>query len=183
MPSSGQAIGTLFALPHFCDGTRFECRWHSIFYAEADMNRRELITHLMLSVMSFGMLAVVRPVAAADSDHHAHFMACAKACGSCQIECDMCFTHCKNLLAQGQKEHAVTTQLCVDCGDCCKLAASLTARMSPLSAEACDCCAKCCDKCAAECEKFKDDKHMAACAKSCRDCAKACRDMLLQLKP
>ena len=62
------------------------------------------------------------------------------------------------------------------------LAATLTARMSPLAAEACDCCAKCCDKCAEACEKFPDDKHMVECAKSCRDCAKACREMIQHLK-
>ena len=113
--------------------------------------------------------------------HHEMFDKCAKACADCQLQCDMCFAHCKALLAQGKKEHEKTAQLCVDCADCCKLAATLTARMSPLAAEACDCCAKCCDKCAEACEKFPDDKHMAVCAKSCRDCAKECRAMLKHL--
>ena len=116
------------------------------------------------------------------ADHHAHFAKCAKVCADCQLQCDMCFAHCRALLAQGKKEHEITTQLCVDCGDCCKLAATLSARMSPLAGDACDCCAKCCDKCAAACEKFPDDKHMAECAKSCRDCAKACREMIQHLK-
>ena len=62
------------------------------------------------------------------------------------------------------------------------LAAKLTARQSPFSATACECCAKCCDECAVACEKFKDDKHMVDCAKSCRDCAKACRAMIEHLK-
>src|SRR5437763_16735782 len=140
--------------------------------------------HALFAVLTAGCLglAAIPRVAAAEAEHHAHFLACAKAWAACQIECDMCFAHCKALTAAGQKGHAITGQFCVDCGDCCKLAASLTGRMSPLSAEACDCCAKCCDKCATQCEKFKDDKHMAACAKSCRDCSKACRDMLAQLK-
>ena len=114
-------------------------------------------------------------------EHEAHFLACAKACADCQIQCDMCFAHCHGHLAEGKTEHAASCQLCVDCADCCKLAATLTARMSPLSAEACECCVKCCDKCATECEKYKDHKHMAACATSCRDCAKACREMFKNL--
>ena len=127
---------------------------------------------------------VAQPGQAADEkgDHHTHYTVCAKACSACQLECDMCFAHCNGLLAEGKKEHATTAQLCVDCGECCKLAATLTARMSPLSAYACECCAKCNDTCAEACEKFKDDKHMAACAKACRDCAKACKDMIAHQK-
>ena len=148
------------------------------------MNRRDLFTTVGMAGAGFATLAAVGPAAAQEKkgDHHAHFLACAKACADCQIQCDMCFAHCKGLLAGGKKEHEQTTQLCVDCAECCKLAATLTARMSPLSAEACECCAKCCDKCAEACEKFPDDKHMAACAKSCRDCAKACREMIQHLK-
>ncbi len=137
-------------------------------------------------LMLFGVASLTggAPVQAAEDkgDHHAHFAKCAKVCADCQLQCDMCFAHCRGLLAQGKKEHEMTTQLCVDCGDCCKLAASLSARMSPLSVEACDCCAKCCDKCAEACEKFPDDKRMAECAKSCRDCAKSCREMIQHLK-
>ena len=120
----------------------------------------------------------VQAVGQKNGDHHAHYLACAKACAHCQLQCDMCFAHCRSLLAQGKKEHEITCQFCVDCADCCKLAATLTARTSPLSTEACDCCGKCCDKCAEACEKFPDDKHMADCAKSCRDCAKSCREMI-----
>ena len=54
-------------------------------------------------------------------------MALQQACADCQIQCDMCFAHCKGLLAEGKKEHEKTTQLCVDCAECCKLAATLTA--------------------------------------------------------
>jgi hypothetical protein len=148
------------------------------------MNRRDLFTTVGMAGAGFATLAAVGPAAAQEKkgDHHAHFAACAKACADCQLQCDMCFVHCKDLLAGGKKEHEKTTQICVDCAECCKLAATLTARMSPLAAEACECCAKCCDKCAEVCEKFPDDKHMAACAKSCRDCAKACREMIQHLK-
>lgn len=147
------------------------------------MNRRDLFAAVPAAA-GLATLAAVGPAAAQEKkdDHHAHFTKCARACADCQLQCDMCFAHCKELLAGGKKEHEKTTQICVDCADCCKLAATLTARMSPLAAEACDCCAKCCDKCAEACEKFPDDKHMAECAKSCRDCAKACREMIQHLK-
>jgi hypothetical protein len=114
-------------------------------------------------------------------EHHEHFAACAKACADCQVSCDSCFHHCAALVAEGKKDHVKTMHTCVDCGECCKLAATLAARGSPFAKDACDCCAKCCDECAKACEKFPDDKHMAACAKSCRDCAKACREMIKHL--
>ena len=114
--------------------------------------------------------------------HGEHFAACAKACGDCQLHCDACFRHCATQLAAGKKDHEKTMISCVDCAECCKLAATLSARESPYAAAACECCAKCNDDCAAACEKFPDDKHMATCAKSCRDCAKACREMTMHMK-
>lgn len=144
---------------------------------------RQFLCAALLS--SAGLLALGAVPAAAGEDHEkhaAHLLACSKACAACQVECDFCYAHCKKLVLEGRKEHAPTMQHCIDCADCCKLAASLTARLSPLSVEACDCCAKCCDKCAAECDKHKDDPQTAQCAKSCRECAKACRDMIEQLK-
>jgi len=121
---------------------------------------------------------VTMSVQAADAPHHEHFTKCAQACSACQLQCDMCFNHCATLVADGKKEHAASMRLCVDCGECCKLSATLTARHSALSVHACECCAKCCDECAAACEKMADDKEMAACAKECRECAKSCRDMV-----
>ncbi len=134
--------------------------------------------YLTIAMLTAAALALLGPAAPADEEHSEHFMACAKACADCQLQCDSCFKHCLSLLAEGKKEHAKTAQLCPDCGACCKLAATLSARQSPLAGHACECCAKCCDECAAACQKYPDDKHMAQCAKSCRDCAKACREML-----
>jgi hypothetical protein len=124
----------------------------------------------------------VRPAAATQHEHDEHFMECAKACAECQLQCDSCFKHCLSLLANGKKEHLRTAQLCADCGECCRLAATLAARQSSLAGLACETCAKCCDECAAACEQRPDDKHLAQCAKSCRDCAKACRAMLKHLE-
>jgi hypothetical protein len=139
---------------------------------------------LVTLCLSALVLVLTAPAFAADDGdaHHGHMMLCAKACADCQLQCDACFEHCRKLVAEGKKEHAKTVQTCVDCADCCKLAASLAARSSPFAGAACDCCARCCDECAAACETFKDDKHMAECAKSCRDCAKACREMVEHIK-
>jgi hypothetical protein len=115
-------------------------------------------------------------------DHAAHFLACARACADCSLQCDSCHHHCEQLVIKGSKDHAKSMELCVDCGEACRFAGSLTARHSRLSVLACECCAKCCDECATACEAFKDDRHMSDCAKSCRDCAKACRDMVKMVK-
>ncbi|HTU18213.1 MAG TPA: four-helix bundle copper-binding protein [Gemmataceae bacterium] len=140
------------------------------------------VLYLATITLTAAALVIGRPAAAAEEQHGEHFVACAKACASCQLHCDSCFTHCLSLLAMGQKDHAKTARLCADCAECCKLAATLSARQSPLAGPACECCAKCCDECEAACAKHPDDKHMAQCAKACKDCAKACRDMLKSIK-
>lgn len=149
------------------------------------VTRRNVLGALLGSAAAMAVIATQAGAEgrAEDKDHpHAeHFAACAKACADCQQQCDMCFHHCASLLAEGKKEHATTMNTCVDCAECCKLAATLSARNSPFAAAACECCAKCNDECAAACEKFPDDKHMAMCAKSCRDCGKACREMIKHL--
>jgi len=128
---------------------------------------------------AFGLAAQPsRTVEVKKGERSAECIACTKSCADCALQCDMCFAHCSAAVAQGKQEHAITSQLCVDCADCCKLASTFTARMSPLSPEACECCAKCCIKCAEACGKFPDDKQMADCAKSCRECAASCQAML-----
>lgn len=142
------------------------------------MIRALLLTSVVAAVVCLNGMGVQ----AADDKHHEPFMKCAKACADCQVQCDGCFRHCADLVAKGMVDHVKTLHTCVDCAECCKLAASLSARQSPFAVPACECCAKCCDECAAACEKFPDDNHMADCAKSCRDCAKACRTMIEHLK-
>jgi hypothetical protein len=114
--------------------------------------------------------------------HAAHFQACAKVCADCSRQCDSCHHHCVHLVANGNKDHVKSMELCVDCGEACRLAAALSGRESRLAGHACECCAKCCDECAEACESFKDDTHMADCAKACRDCAKVCREMVKMVK-
>jgi hypothetical protein len=115
-------------------------------------------------------------------EHHGHFMTCAKACSDCALQCDSCYHHCMHKVVEGNKDHAKSMRLCVDCAEFCRLSATLCARDSHLAVFACEGCAKSCDECATSCESFKDDKHMAACAKSCRDCAQACREMVKMVK-
>lgn len=117
-------------------------------------------------------------VQADDQKHHEYLMKCARACADCQVQCDSCFRHCAELATRGDKGHAVTMYTCLDCAECCKLAASLTARHSPFAEEASSCCMKCADDCARACEKFPNDKHMVECAKSCRECVKACKELI-----
>ena len=145
------------------------------------MKRRQALGTLTASAAGLAALASGANAFAQDHEHMTHFETCAKACADCQIHCDSCFQHCADLVAKGDKSHVKTMHACVDCAECCKLAATLSARHSPYAAAACECCAKCNDDCAAACEKFPDDKHMAMCAKSCRDCAKACREMIKHL--
>lgn len=145
------------------------------------VTRRNVLLYILLA----GAAVVVATQAQAeykmvnqDHQHGDQFTMCAKACSDCQQQCDACFHHCATQLAAGKKENEKSMHTCVDCAECCKLAATLSARHSPFAAAACECCAKCNDECAVACEKFPDDKHMAMCAKSCRDCAKACREMI-----
>ena len=143
------------------------------------MQRREALGTLTASAVGLATLATgANAFANQGYAHEMHFETCAKTCAECQIHCDSCFQHCADLVAKGDKSHVKTMHACVDCAECCKLAATLSARHSPYAAAACECCAKCNDDCAAACEKFPDDKQMAMCAKACRDCAKACREMI-----
>jgi hypothetical protein len=129
----------------------------------------------MLAV--FALTALVPFIAVADHPEDSKMKKCAQVCSACQIECDSCFKHCLELVANGKTEHKATAQLCIDCAECCKACSTLCARNSPLSKNMLECCAKCCEECAEACEKFPNDEHMVACAKSCRDCAKHCSDM------
>lgn len=132
------------------------------------------------------LLVVSAPAFAAEKvtegSHGAHLQKCAAICASCQLQCDSCFKHCLGLVAGGKKEHAMTAQLCADCGECCKTCATLCARQSLLARPMLECCATCCDECAAACEKFPADEHMVECAKECRNCAKECRATAKMMK-
>lgn len=135
----------------------------------------------------FGVLALAFTLGVVGMDafaHHAHaaemkvdqkLQACATVCSDCQRVCDLCVTHCANLLAAGNKQHLSCLMHCRDCATCCAACSQVCASGGPLSAVMADCCAKCCDHCAKACEAFPDDKHCKACAEECRKCQKACQ--------
>jgi hypothetical protein len=103
---------------------------------------------------------------------------CAQACSDCQRACDLCATHCAQMLHEGKKEHLFTLATCRDCATVCAAAAQIVARGGPFAALICEACAKACDQCATACEAFPDDEHMKACAEECRRCEQACQEML-----
>jgi hypothetical protein len=136
---------------------------------------------LTAAVLAAAVLTAGARAADKEDPHHAHLMACAKACADCMRECESCAHHCADLVADGKKDHFKSMALCVDCGEVCALAAKVTARGGPLAVPSCEACAKACDACGAECKQFPNDEHMKNCAKACEDCAKACRDMIKHL--
>ena len=135
---------------------------------------------LALTLAIVGVDAFVRQAQAAEkkTDHTEHFalmQECAKVCSDCQRACDLCATHCANLLADGKKEHLACLMNCQDCATCCVACSQVCARGGPQAALMNDCCAKCCDQCAKACEAFPNDSHMKACAEECRKCEKSCK--------
>lgn len=108
------------------------------------------------------------------------FAKCAAACAACLQSCSACYHHCDALVGAGQKEHAKTMNLCVDCSEICATAANLAGRHGPLSSVICEACAKACDECGAACGKFPSHKQMKECAESCKVCAAVCREMTKQ---
>lgn len=152
------------------------------------MNRRELFGTLGATAVALGTYSSAQAQVAKkpekdddhshDHRHDSHFAICAKACATCQLECQACHHHCEELVAGGKKQHVQTMKLCVDCGDICAVAANIVARHGALSTLICEACAKACDECGKACAKFADDEHMKKCAQECKKCAAACREMV-----
>ncbi|MHB1560523.1 MAG: four-helix bundle copper-binding protein [Isosphaeraceae bacterium] len=139
------------------------------------MDRRELMG--VLGDAAAGLAAVTggRAVAQeAGGDMHDR---CAKDCATAMVACNKGFHHCYRQVAEGNREHAKTMHMCVDCADICGTAAALVARMSPLMAHTCRAAADCCEGLIAQCDKL-DDLEMKGVAKACRACVKSCREMV-----
>jgi hypothetical protein len=101
----------------------------------------------------------------------------AKAYTECQIACDTCYRHCTWKVLTGTKEHGLAMECCLSCADACRLAATLSARNSPLAHHASECCRKCCADAAKACDLFPNDEAMRRCAEACRACEKACKPL------
>jgi hypothetical protein len=106
------------------------------------MNRRDVLATFGATAAGLTALAGAAAHAQEGHPHAEHFDKCAKACVECQTHCDSCFEHCATLVVKGDKDHAKSMRTCVDCAECCKLGATLSARQSPFAAAACECCAK-----------------------------------------
>jgi hypothetical protein len=140
-------------------------------------NRQRSSIFMAVMALFVAASAAIAVTPLAESPYASQMLKCASVCSDCQVQCDSCFAYCAKLANEGNKAHAKSMSLCVDCAECCKMCATLCARDSDLCLHACECCAKCCNDCAVACEKFPDDKQMAACAKSCRECVKECNSM------
>jgi len=84
------------------------------------MDRREVLG--ILGAGAAGLTALAGGRVSADEPHAKHaadFSQCAKACADCFLECDSCYQHCAGLVVEGQKDHAETMRLCIDCGERC----------------------------------------------------------------
>ena len=89
---------------------------------------------LALTLAIVGVDASANQAQAADTKADPKMQECAKACSDCQRVCDLCATHCANLLADGKKEHLSCLMHCRDCATCCAACSQVCASGGPLSA-------------------------------------------------
>jgi hypothetical protein len=81
--------------------------------------------------------------------------------------------HC--LTRGGQLSDPELISAIMDCGEYCKVTATLINSNSDFSIEVCQICAKICQACASNCESVaKEDHILKNCALLCRRCAESC---------
>ena len=140
------------------------------------MDRRELLG--VLGAGAAGLVAVGGGTARAAHEGHEHD-GHIKTLGECAKVCNEAAHHCLDQLKKGgphADHHAKSHEAAMDCQEFCTLAATLTARSSPMAKYAHQACADACRDCAAACEGQTED-IMKDCVKACRDCEKVCRSM------
>lgn len=142
------------------------------------MNRRDVIRVLGATGAALTVAATVGSAADDKQGDADVFAACGKACRDCLADCEGCYKHCVDLLAGGQKDHAATAAVCLDCAELCAATAKLVGRRGPLAAAAAEACAKACDDCGKACGKSAAHAVMQECAEACTACAKACRALV-----
>src|SRR4051812_7728677 len=106
------------------------------------MHRRTMQVVLGLTALALVVLSAptsARP--ADDKEKHVHVHKCAKACAICALACEDCARHCASKLGSGEKTHAKSLQLCLDCADLCTTAAKVVARKGPTAQTVCKACA------------------------------------------
>ena len=140
------------------------------------MDRRELLG--VLGAGAAGLVAVGGGTARAAHEGHEHD-GHIKTLGECAKVCNEAAHHCLDQLKKGgphADHHAKSHEAAMDCQEFCTLAATLTARSSPMAKYAHQACADACRDCAAACEGQTED-IMKEGVKACRDCEKMCRQM------
>lgn len=109
---------------------------------------------------------------------HEHHWELIALLNNCAKECNHCLTAC--LEEPDVKMLTRCIKFDIDCGEICRLTASLLARDSEHGHHLLKECAEVCDKCAEECGKHArmGMEHCRKCAEACRACAEACRKHL-----
>ena len=140
------------------------------------MERRELLGILGAGAAGLVAMSGGTANAAPEGPHDGHI----KTIGECAKVCNEAAHHCLSELKKGggahAEHHAKSHEAAMDCQEFCTLAATLTARSSPMAKYAHQACADACRDCAAACEG-QQDAIMKECVKACRDCEKVCRSM------
>jgi hypothetical protein len=139
------------------------------------MDRRELLG--VLSAGAAGLVAFHGGQAHADLG--GPYDDPIKALGECAKLCDEAAGHCLDELRKGGRHaehHTKAHEAAMDCRAFCALAATLTARRSPMARYAHMGAVAACRACAEACESCYDD-IMKQCARSARVCERLCRQM------
>jgi hypothetical protein len=147
------------------------------------MDRREMLGILGVGAVGLGAFPA-RAEQANDTQGHHHGKAydeCMKACETCAEACTANFNHCFKLVAEGQKDHARSARLSLDCAEFCAMSVCMMSRESELMDAACTACAEACKRCGAECAKY-DSEMMKTCAAECKKCEEACRAMVRSMQ-
>ena len=150
------------------------------------MDRRELLGWMGASAAGLLAAGTSRASAPDDKEHEEHeHCEHMKKIGECIRACNEASLHCLEQLkmesSDRREHHAKALELTRDCQEFCILAATLTARKSPLAQYAHEACAEACHCCAEECEKGRTEL-MKDCAHRCRDCEQFCREMCKAMK-
>ena len=157
------------------------------------MDRRELLGWMGASAAGLLAAGASRASVSDDDDdrehehheHHHEHCEHMKTIGECIRACNEATQHCLEHLKKDSSEHrehhAKALELTRDCQEFCILAATLTARKSPLAMYAHEACAEACRCCAEECEKSRGE-ILKGCARKCRECEQVCRTMCKDMK-
>jgi hypothetical protein len=147
---------------------------------EAIMVRRELLGYMGIGAAGLLATGPAGAVAGGKERDEGHASEHAKTIGRCALACNeaahFSLEHLKKEGSEEREHHAKAHELATDCQAFCTLAATLTARSSPLAQYAHQACAEACRCCADECEKGHGEV-MENCARMCRECSELCRRM------